>query len=80
MLKFLLLLGLVGATGDSAVESCLDSSWAAERVERNRVRGVEAGVRGTPTYFIDGFPAMGAVPYGFVKRIFDGRLGGGAGG
>lgn len=32
------------------------------------------GVRGTPTYLIDGFPMMGAVPFGFARRAFDARL------
>ena len=64
--------GMGESTGD--IEGCLDGDQAERVVERARRIGTELGVRGTPTYFVNGFPMMGAVPYGFVRRIFDQAL------
>ena len=58
----------------SRASECMSESAIRDRVEASRSLGVNEGVRGTPTYFVDGFPVMGALPYPFVKRIFDGRL------
>jgi protein-disulfide isomerase len=54
-----------------ALRDCAESSRAERAVARARVLGRSLGVRGTPTYFVNGFPAMGAVPYGFIRRVFD---------
>lgn len=53
---------------------CLDRPETRTRVEAARALGVASAVRGTPTYFINGFQAMGAVPYAFIKRVFDREL------
>ena len=59
---------------ESQATACMDDAAIRNRVEASRSLGAAEGVRGTPTYFVDGFPVMGALPYPFVKRIFDGRL------
>ena len=64
--------GLDVKTGHLA--ACLDTPATVEAVSAIRAMALENGVRGTPTYFVDGFPLMGALPYPFVKRIFDQRL------
>lgn len=48
-------------------ESCLSSGRYADEVIADYQVGVEAGVRGTPTFFINGNRIAGAIP----KEIFD---------
>lgn len=62
-----------GMPGDELVR-CLDRPDIRRRVEASRALGLEEGVRGTPTYFLDGFPLMGALPWPFVRRMFDQRM------
>jgi len=63
----------VGATV-AEVRRCAESTRAEQRVFRAAALGRTLGVRGTPTYFVNGFPAMGAVPYGFIRRLFEREL------
>jgi protein-disulfide isomerase len=44
-------------------ETCLDSGRWASVVNADRAEGTNLGVQGTPTFFIDGYPLVGAVPY-----------------
>lgn len=75
----------LGALRDLAVRLDLDvATWNAcrnERRIRQRVRQVnalaeETGVRGTPTWFVDGFPVMGALPLGYARSFIIDRLDG----
>ncbi|MFC2030041.1 DsbA family protein [Chloroflexota bacterium] len=47
----------------AAFDSCLDNGRWTEDVESDLDEGVALGVRGTPTFFIDGYPLVGAQPY-----------------
>lgn len=58
----------------SAFESCSDSDRTQSRIEAARRLAEELGVRGTPTSFIDGFPALGALPFPFIRDMFERRL------
>ena len=59
----------VGLDAD-ALESCLDEGRSAAVVERDRTLGTEVGVRGTPTFFIDGQRQVGALPEeGLVELV-----------
>jgi protein-disulfide isomerase len=53
---------------------CEDDPDVAARIERADSLARALAVRGTPTYLIDGFPMMGAVPFAFARRAFDERL------
>jgi protein-disulfide isomerase len=46
-----------------AFDACLDSSRWADAVLADTAEGTRLGVRGTPTFFIDGYPLVGAQPY-----------------
>jgi protein-disulfide isomerase len=47
----------------SALEACLDSGRHTEAVTANLAEGRALGVTGTPTFFINGLPLVGAYPY-----------------
>lgn len=57
-------------------------SWSACRNSpevRDRIRAVnalarEVGVRGTPTWVVDGFPVMGALPLAYARSFIEMRL------
>lgn len=58
---------------------CLDSGKYAQEVQKDFQDGVNAGVSGTPTFFIgnpkDGYTAVvGAQPYSVIKQVIDSML------
>lgn len=53
-----------------AFKECLQSGRYSEKVSRDYTDGVNLGVSGTPTFFINGKPLVGAQPYQiFADRI-----------
>lgn len=46
-----------------AFDACLSSGKYDSAIEANLQEGVQLGVRGTPAFFVDGFPISGAQPY-----------------
>ena len=48
-------------------ESCVNSGKMTERVEKDYQAGLDAGVRGTPTFFVNGLRIPGSVP----KEVWD---------
>ncbi len=63
----------IGIDG-SKFDSCLESGGKAKMVEANRKAGEEAGVTGTPAFFINGRPISGAQPADAFKTIIDQEL------
>lgn len=63
-------LGLDGAKFDK----CLDSGEKTATVETHRKAGDEAGVSGTPAFFINGRPLAGAQPLEAFKKVVDQEL------
>jgi protein-disulfide isomerase len=55
-------------------DKCLDSGEKAALVEKNRKAGEEAGVSGTPAFFINGRSISGAQPLDAFKTIVDQEL------
>ena len=53
---------------------CLDEERASGRVQENTRVGRSAGIRGTPAFFINGFPVNGAQPLETFRDILDVRL------
>jgi len=53
---------------------CLDSGKKANEVKADFIAGGEAGVRGTPAFFINGRLVSGAQPYSVFKQIIDEEL------
>lgn len=51
--------------------TCIEENRPEERVRENVRAGRTLGVRGTPTFFIDGHPLQGAQPARVFRQIFD---------
>lgn len=54
--------------------ACVDSHKYKERVEADMQAGVEAGVNGTPAFFINGRMLSGAQPFDEFKKVIDEEL------
>jgi protein-disulfide isomerase len=59
-----------------AFDTCLDSGKFAKKVEKSMEDGQEAGVNGTPAFFINGIFLSGAVPLENFTEIIDQELAG----
>jgi protein-disulfide isomerase len=63
----------------AAFDACLDSGRWAETVNADLAEGASLGVRGTPTFFVNGYPFVGAQPYEVFQQAIQlaeqGRLG-----
>lgn len=55
---------------------CLDSGEKADLVAADFREGQQKGVRGTPTFFINDYPVVGAQPYANFKAVIDKALAG----
>lgn len=59
---------------ESAFRSCLASGKFRDDIQANRLQGVEAGVTGTPAFFINGVFLSGAQPQEEFEKIIDTQL------
>ncbi|MBI4171057.1 MAG: DsbA family protein [Candidatus Aenigmarchaeota archaeon] len=55
-------------------DSCLDSGKYKDEVDKDFQDGSNAGVSGTPSFFINGQQVVGAQPYSVFKQIIDREL------
>ncbi|NPA30937.1 MAG: DsbA family protein [Chloroflexi bacterium] len=53
---------------------CLDEERYLDEIQKDFDDGVAAGVRGTPTFFVNGIPLVGAQPFENFKAIIDQEL------
>jgi len=51
--------------------NCLDSERFLAEIQEDAYDGVEAGVVGTPTFFINGVRIPGAIPFDVFKQLID---------
>jgi len=58
----------------AAFEQCMEEERYAENISQNFQEGVDAGVTGTPAFFINGQFVSGAQPYEVFQQIIDGLL------
>jgi protein-disulfide isomerase len=64
-----------GAVADPAAwQACLSTATPASRVEGDRSLGSALGVRGTPTFAVNGEALVGAVPYEQLRGVVDAAL------
>ena len=59
---------------EGAFTTCLDSGQGTKVVERDTADGDAAGVTGTPSFFINGRPLSGALPYDAFKQAIEEAL------
>ena len=60
---------------DEAVfDECLDSRATRSQAESDVAEGIARGVRGTPTFIIDGQPLVGAQPYDVIAASIDAAI------
>ncbi|HUD19347.1 MAG TPA: DsbA family protein [Patescibacteria group bacterium] len=65
--------GTLGMNTDE-FQSCLSSNKDNAQVNSDFTAGQQGGVTGTPTFFINGTPIVGAVPYDQLKTEIDAAL------
>ena len=53
---------------------CVDSGRQAAAVAADLAEGQQLGIRGTPAFFINGQPLIGAQPFAVFQRMIDGLL------
>ncbi|HEX5271053.1 MAG TPA: thioredoxin domain-containing protein, partial [Gemmataceae bacterium] len=58
----------------AAFRSALDKHAAKARVDADLALAQQLGVRGTPTFFVDGRAVMGAQPFAVFKQVIDDEL------
>lgn len=58
----------------SGFNSCLDSDKYSEKIKSDTATGTQAGVSGTPTFFINNQKIVGAQPYASFKAAIDSAL------
>ncbi len=55
-------------------EACLGSTEASEQIRANTRVAQQIGIRGTPTFFVNGFPLQGALPEEMFREMFTNAL------
>ncbi len=60
----------------SQFDRCLDSGEKKSEVDRDQSDGSTAGVTGTPTFFINGRPLVGAQPFSQFQAVIERELAG----
>jgi protein-disulfide isomerase len=58
----------------AAFDRCLDSGQHAGLVERDEEMGQGYGVSGTPAFFVNGRPIVGAQPFEAFEQVIDDEL------
>lgn len=68
--------GLAATTGvdEAAFSACQGDPAVTERLERIGALARDAGVRGTPTWLVNGFPVMGNLPLGYARQFIESQL------
>ncbi len=66
--------GRVSSLDVNKFSKCLDSGKYRNEVAKDVKDGEDAGVRGTPTFFINGTALVGAQPFDVFEQILDGLL------
>jgi len=51
-------------------QRCVSEGWREERLQESVRAGQRVGVRGTPTFLINGFPVQGALPISVFRDVF----------
>jgi predicted DsbA family dithiol-disulfide isomerase len=55
----------------NSFQICLESDRWNDAVDRDVSEGASLGVRGTPTFFVNGYPLVGARPFEFFEQVVE---------
>jgi protein-disulfide isomerase len=55
-------------------DSCLDNGDMASEVQKDFLDGQQAGVQGTPGFFVNGVPISGAQPFSVFEQVIEAAL------
>lgn len=55
-------------------DSCLDNGDMASEVQKDFLDGQQAGIQGTPGFFVNGVPISGAQPFSVFEQIIEAEL------
>jgi protein-disulfide isomerase len=58
----------------AAFENCLDSGQMAQEVKKDFEEGSRYGVEGTPAFFVNGTPLVGAQPFPVFQKVIEQEL------
>ncbi len=61
---------------EESFNECLDSGRTREAIDADLQAGLAAGVRGTPTFFLNGYPLEGAQPFEAFQTTIDALVAG----
>ena len=56
------------------ITECLDSGKYRRKVQQDFSQGQSNGVRGTPSFFVNGQPISGAQPFSVFQRMIESNL------
>lgn len=59
----------------AALEECLETGYYEQEVLQDRNYALELGITGTPTFFLNGIPIVGAQPTAMFQQIIEAELG-----
>jgi len=66
--------GSIAGMDQAKFDACLDTGKYADAVKKNMEAGEEAGVQGTPAFFVNGTLLSGALPVEEFKKVIDQEL------
>jgi protein-disulfide isomerase len=58
----------------TALDSCLNTKKYDSKLASDAEEGKKIGLQGTPSFYVDGIPVEGAVPYSDIKKVIDSEL------
>jgi protein-disulfide isomerase len=60
----------------TAFDECLDSGRTAKNIDADLAAGEAQGVGGTPSFFLNGYPLVGAQPFTAFQAVIDAQVAG----
>lgn len=62
-------LAIAAGLNRAKYRQCMQSDYYVNEVNQDLADGIAAGVKGTPTLFINGVKVEGAIPYGLLSQV-----------
>lgn len=72
-MKYLKKLAKMASLNETAFSGCIDTNRTASKVQKIVEEGKIIGIYGTPTFFLNGKPAVGPLDYNNFKKFAEGK-------